>query len=260
VATQWRTRLADLWWNNAGALLATYLLLGLAALAAAAVAHPALRCSASAKCWVPYDDQPAWLPVLALLAWRVSRGGRASRNVLIVWSALGYTAVVTTIASVWSLLALSLLAIYAIQIALLASPAVYQRAQRDDLADLPGPGAHIARPPLWLILTGLLTGVVVTLLYLANMSWAPIPGCGGPGASPDQLPARCITLAQGYPLRFLAADQSIPVIDKEALVKDWAQWSLVSFSAFYLLWLRRNPASPAPEPRQASAGAQPVPQ
>jgi hypothetical protein len=248
------------WRNSAGDLLAIYLLLGLAAVAAAAVARPALNCSASAKCWVPYDDQPVWLPVMAFLAWRVSHGGRVSRIGLIGWSALGYTAVATTIASVWSLAALSLLAIYAIQVALLTSPAVYQRVRRDDHADLPGPGARRARPPLWLISTGLLTGLVVTLLYLANMGWTPIPGCAAPGASLAQLPARCIGLARGYPLRFLTADQSIPVINKEALIKDWAQWSLVSFSVFYLLWLRRDPGPPAPEPRQASAAEQPVPQ
>jgi hypothetical protein len=260
VATQWRNRTAHFWRNNAGGVLAIYLLLGLAALAAATVARHALTCSASAKCWVPYDDQPFWLPVMAFLAWRVSRGGRASRIGLIGWSALGYTAVAATIARVWSLPALTLLAIYAIQIALLTSPAVCQRTRRDDPADLPGPGARRSRPPLWLISTGLLTGLVVTLLYLGNMTWTPIPGCGAPGASLHQLPARCIGLAQGYPLRFLTAYQGIPVINKPALIRDWAQWSLISFSAFYLIWLRRDPGPPAPEPAQVSAGGQPVPQ
>lgn len=260
MTTQWRNTVARFWRNNAGALLVIYLLLGLVAVAAAGAARPALSCSASAKCWVPYNDQPVWLPVMAFLAWRVSCGGRVSRIGLIGWSALGYTAVATTIARVWSLPALSLLAIYAIQIALLARPAVYQRTRRDDHADLSGPGAQRARPPLWLISAGLLTGLVVTLLYLGDMSWTPIPGCGAPRASLQQLPARCIGLAQGYPLRFLTADQSIPVINKAALIKDWAQWSLVSFSAFYLVWLRRDPGPPAPAPTQVSAGEQPVPQ
>lgn len=257
VATQWRNTMAHSWRNNAAGLLAAYLLLGLAAVAAARVAHPALSCPASAKCWVPYDDQQFWLPVLAFLAWRVSRGGRVAWIGLIGWSALGYAAVATTIASVWSLPALSLLAIYPIQIALLTSPAVYQRTRGDDHAALASLTARSARPPLWLISTGLLAGLVVTLLYLANMNWTPLPGCGRPGASPGRLPARCIGLAEGYPLRFLTAAQNEPMINKEALVKDWAQWSLVSFSACYLLWLRRDPAR---QPAQVSGAEQPVPQ
>jgi hypothetical protein len=261
VATQWRNRMVHFWRNNAGGLLALYLLLGLAAVAAATVARPALSCPASGRCWVPYNDQPFWLPVIAFLAWRVSRGGRVSRIGLIGWSALGYTAVATTIARGWSLPALSLLAIHAVQIALLTSPAVYQRTRGDDHADRAGPAPQSARPPLWLILTGLLAGLVVTLLYLGSMSWTPIPGCGAAGASLQELPARCIGLARGYPLRFLTADQGMPVINKAALIKDWAQWSLVSSSAFYLLWLRRAPGRPpAPEPTQISAGGQPVPQ
>jgi hypothetical protein len=154
--------------NNAGGLLAIYLLLGLAAVASASVAHPALRCSASAKCWVPYNDQPIWLPVMAFLAWSVYRGGRVSRIALIAWSAVGYTAVTTTIARVWSLPALALLAIHAIQIALLTSPAIHQRTRGNDHADVPPPSRQSARPPLWLISTGLLSGLVVTLLYLVR--------------------------------------------------------------------------------------------
>jgi hypothetical protein len=75
VTTQWRNTMAHSWRNNAGRLLAIYLLLGLAAVAAARAARPALGCSASAKCWVPYDDQPFWLAVMAFLAWRVSGAG-----------------------------------------------------------------------------------------------------------------------------------------------------------------------------------------
>lgn len=261
VTTRWRIRMAHLWRNGAGGLLAIYVLLGVAAVVAAAVARPVLSCPASAntssaKCWFPYNDQPVWLPFLAFLAWRISRGGGISRIGLIGWSALGYAAVATMIARVWSLPALGLLAIHAVQIALLTSPAVYQRTRRDDHAALPGPRAQRGWPPLWLVSAGLLAGLVVTLLYLANMSWTPIPGCGVPGASLEQLPARCIGLAQGYPLRFLTADQSIPLIDKEALIKDWAQWSLVSFSVFYLLWLRRGTGPPGPEPAQVDAAEQ----
>jgi hypothetical protein len=47
----------------------------------------------------------------------------------------------------------------------------------------------------------------------------------------------CIGLARGYPLRFLTADQGTPMISSAA------QWSLVSFSAFYLIWLQGCPRS-----------------
>jgi hypothetical protein len=32
-------------------------------------------------------------------------------------------------------------------------------------------------PPLWLPLSALLTGLAATLVYLASMNWAAIPGC-----------------------------------------------------------------------------------
>lgn len=255
-----RTTTAHFWRNNAESLLAAYVLLGLAASAAAVVARPALSCSASAKCWVPYNDQFFWVPIMAFLAGRVSSGGRISRIGLIGWSALGYTAVATTIARVWSLPALSLLAIDAIQIALLTSPAVYQRTRRDHHADLPSPDAQRARPPAWLISTGLLAGLVVTLLYLGNMHVTALPDCGPSRTMARQPPQRCIELAEGYPLPYLSAYQNTPRIEKGALAKDWAQWSLVSFSALYALWLRRNPGSPLLQPSQIDPGQQLIPQ
>ena len=96
-----------------------------------------------------------------------------------------------------------------------------------------------------MVLIALLAGLVVTLLYLGNMDWATLPGCGPTGAAIAQLPNRCFGLTQGYPVRFLTTAHGIPRIDKRALIEDWAQWSLVSFSAFYLLWLsRRRPEPP----------------
>lgn len=238
--------MARIWWSNVGGLLAVYLLLSLAAVTVTAVAQPAFSCPATAKCWVPYNDHASWLPALAFLTWRVSRGGRVSRIILIIWSALGYAAVATTIARVWSVSAVGLLAIHALQVAVLTSPAVYKRTRRNSDSDFSAPGVFRVWPPLWLILAGLLAGLVVTLLYLGNMQWAALPGCGPAGAATDQLPGRCIRLAQGYPLRFLMADQNIPLIDKAALTKDWAQWSLVSFSVCYVLWLSRGPGSWCP--------------
>ncbi|HXB50913.1 MAG TPA: hypothetical protein VNW50_24395, partial [Streptosporangiaceae bacterium] len=43
--------------------------------------------------------------------------------------------------------------------------------------------------------------------------------------------------AQGYPVRFLTAYQSTPLIDKAGLAADWAHWSIVSFAVFYIVLL-----------------------
>ena len=142
-------------------------------------------------------------------------------------------------------LVLLLLVIYAAQIALLLSPGVYQRTRRDPPTGWAVTASVKSRPPLWMVLIALLAGLVVTLLYLGSMDWATMPGCGPAGAAIAQLPNGCFGLTQGYPVRFLTAAQGIPKIDKRALIEDWAQWSLVSFSAFYLLWLsHRRPEPP----------------
>jgi hypothetical protein len=60
--------------------------------------------------------------------------------------------------------------------------------------------------------------------------------------------AACSVLAEGYPLRWLTAPQSTPVIDKYALVKDCAQWALACSSVLYVAWLRLRPG---PAPTQA---------
>jgi hypothetical protein len=86
--------------------------------------------------------------------------------------------------------------------------------------------------------------LVITLLYLANMKAVTLPGCGGTGAGLSHLPARCIGLGRGYPVHFLTADQNNPEIDSSAFIKDWTQWSVVSFSAIYLLWHQLTAAPP----------------
>jgi hypothetical protein len=147
---------------------------------------------------------------------------------------------------------LALLAIYAAQIALLVSPAVYQRTR---LSAPPGPRSFPSmpvKPPLWMLLLALLAGLVITLLYLGSMDVAAIPGCGPAGATAAQLPNDCFGLAEGYPLRFLTAYQGIPEISQSALILDWAQWSLVSFSTLYLLWLPGRRSRPLPDQRSAA--------
>jgi hypothetical protein len=237
--------MARTWRSGAGLLLALYLILDVIAVICAAVAHPALSQKAEAP----------WLPIAAFLTWRVSRGSRASRVILIILSALSFAGAMFIRAPSWNLSVLGLLAIYATQIALLVSPAVYQRIR---LKRLPDPGAMASmpvKPPLWMLLSALLAGLVVTLLFLGSMDVAAIPGCGPAGATMAQLPSRCLGLAQGYPLRFLTAYQGTPKINKAALVMDWAQWSLVIFSTLYLL--RLPGCRPGPLRDQPSVAKEP---
>jgi hypothetical protein len=95
----------------------------------------------------------------------------------------------------------------------------------------PGWARLVRRPPAWLLPWGLLAGVVVTLACLGNMDWATITGCRPAGSG------ACVHLVEGYPLRWLTADQNVPLISKGALLKDCAQWALASTSVLYLGWL-----------------------
>jgi hypothetical protein len=223
------------WRSEASACLAFCFVLEVVALVLAAASRPAL----------PARDQPIWLPLAAFLLWRVSRGGRTSRVVLILltWASFGAAAFAGPRA--WNPVILCLLVSYAAQLALLFGPAVYQRTRPDWQ---PGQVVPVARawlrPPLWMVLSALLTGVIITLLYLGSMDFARIPGCGPAGAAFAQLPDRCVTLAEGYPLRFLTAYQGTPWIDKAALIGDCAQWALVSFTILYLLRLSKDRTKP----------------
>jgi hypothetical protein len=214
--------MARIWRDSPGQLLTLYLVLGVIALA---VSHS----SPSAK------SQLQWFLLAVFLAWRVSRGGWLSRLILILVSMTSFAGAAFTGPRHWNLGILALLAIYATQVALLVSPAVYQRTRRNPSRDL-APTVSM-RPPLWIPLSALVTGLVATLLSLGSMDWAAIPGCGPAGATIAHLPGRCIGLAEGYPVRFLTAYQGTPLIDKAGLADDWAHWSIVSFAVFYLLVL-----------------------
>jgi hypothetical protein len=48
------------------------------------------------------------------------------------------------------------------------------------------------------------------------------------------------------------AERGIPQISKAGLAEDWAQWSLISLTACYLMWLVH--IRPDMLPRQAGAG------
>jgi hypothetical protein len=165
----------------------------------------------------------------------VSRGGWISRDLLILASGLSYLAAVLDVARAWNGPVLILLVVDAGLLVLALSPPVYRRAHVDR-PERPGRPIAWPLPPAWLLLGGVAAGFVITLCFLGSMNFQPAPGCGPPGATMAHLSDRCITQAEGYPLRFLSADQNIPEINKSALARDWAQWSLLSWSVLYLAY------------------------
>jgi hypothetical protein len=94
---------------------------------------------------------------------------------------------------------------------------------------------------------GLLAGVLLTLAFLGNMDWVAIPGCR-PASS-----GTCTALAEGYPLRWLTAQQNMPVISKAALLKDCVQWALACTSVLYLAWLWLAAPGSQPDPPASAA-------
>jgi amino acid transporter len=175
------------------------------------------------------------VPLVLFLAWRVSRGGWFSRGLLILATGLAYLAALLDLARAWDVPAFIVLVTDAVLLALVLSPPVYRRTHRDR-EERSGTPLAWPVPPAWLVLGAVIGGVIFTLCYLSSMDFQPVPGCGPQGATTAQLPDRCFTLARGYPLRFLSADQGIPQIDNPAMARDWTQWTVVSFSALYLMY------------------------
>ena len=131
-----------------------------------------------------------WLFLVPVLTWCVWRGGRISRVFLIVNGVAGYAGIALHLARLWRPLDLWLLADFAAQVALLVSPAVYQRTR-------PGPhwrAATVAplagQPRGWMLPGSLLAGLVITLLFLSHEGWTAIPGCGPASAPLARLPGR----------------------------------------------------------------------
>jgi len=180
------------------------------------------------------QDQLGSLLFAAFLTWRVSRGGWISHSLLLISSAVSYGTAALSLARSWDRPVLGLLFLGAAQLALLLSPAVYLRSrcqQADGILSDDGWAQLLWRPPTWLLPWALLGGGVITLACLGHMDWGPAAGCH-PAASPG-----CSALSEGYPLRWLTADQNVPVISKRALLRDFAQWTVVSGSVLYLGWL-----------------------
>jgi len=141
-----------------------------------------------------------------------------------------------------------LLVAFAAQIAALVSPAAYRHTRRGTGTACTSVALVAGGPKPWLLPWSLLAGLALTLMLLGQMAPVALPGCGPAGSFIEQLPERCRGLAEGHPLRFLLGDHSIPRINKMALVKDWAQWSLVSATILYvfnLIRAGRNHASDA---------------
>lgn len=175
---------------------------------------------------------PSSLVVSAFLAWRVSRGGRISRAILIIGSGASCAVAAFAVARLWDVSVVALVIIGAAQIVLLISPPVYGRTRPTPVPVRARGWAQLVRlPPAWLLPWGLLAGVLLTLACLGSMTFVPGPGC-----EPAAFHA-CGALVEGYPLRWLTAYQDVPVISKGALVKDCVQWVLVSTSVLYLGWL-----------------------
>jgi hypothetical protein len=185
----------------------------------------------------------------ALFAWRVTRGGRASRILLIVSTALAFLATAFEIAPRFGLAVFAVLAACGIQLGLLLTPAVYERTRPHGWA---GSAAWArVRPPLALLLIGILAGLAVTLVGLSHLG-AP-PGCdeGAAGRAPAIL---CPTVAGGFPLRWLAADHRALVVNWSAMLKDLVEYTVISTAALYCGWLGpRMREWPAPSRVPATA-------
>jgi hypothetical protein len=67
--------------------------------------------------------------VAGFLAWRVTRGARVSRTLLIIATEIAFLITASAIASRFGPALLAMLAAYAAQVALLLSPAAYQRTR-----------------------------------------------------------------------------------------------------------------------------------
>lgn len=178
--------------------------------------------NSSAQAGNGYD----WI-ISAFFSWRVSRGGRFSRMLLILGTGLGYLEAASTVASHLGPARFGVLAIYVIQLALLMSPSVFWRTRPRDWAEPPADTRVL--PPLTLLLLGVFAGLAVTLVCLANMA----PGCD-PGAVPAML---CQPLADGYPLRWVTVHDGVSSANWAAMARDWVQYAVICTSALYALWL-----------------------
>jgi hypothetical protein len=130
-----------LWWlypRWAGRLMTAWFLLSLVTGSVVSVhqygplgSHPSTTIASRLVAWA----------ISAFFAWRVTRGGRISRMLLILTNGDGFITLVVALAKSFELAELGMLALVAAQLALLLSPAVYRRTRAGA-----EPGANVA---LW---------------------------------------------------------------------------------------------------------------
>jgi hypothetical protein len=211
-------------WQRRGAreILLLFVVLSAVAAILSVVSHPV----------VPRAVTPIPFLATAFLAWRVSCGGWLSRLILLLVTGLQYAAALLAVATYWNLLVAALVVIYLVQLTLLFSPPVIERA-----GGRRGILAMARRPPGWLLAWGTLLGVLVTLAYLSRTGMDPILGCSSPPGS-----VLCSVAGQGYPLRWLTPGPGASHVHVGPLLKDCVQWILVSCSVVYAAWLLLFPA------------------
>ncbi len=165
-------------------------------------------------------------------AWRVTRGGRISRMLLVISAEIGFLTTAFEIASRFGPVVFGVLIANAVQIALLLSPAVYQRTRPPDWT---GPvGWTRVWPPPALLLLGTLAGLVATLLGLAHIDF-PAPGCYLGDAGRASM--ACLTVVDGWPLPWLGGYRSALVVDWAAMAKNLVQCTVIGASVLYCFWL-----------------------
>jgi hypothetical protein len=135
--------------RRAGWLMSAYFLLSL-------VTGPVIYLRVGPAPLVPGPGAFGWV-FSAFFAWRVTRGGRVSRVLLIVGAVLSCLAAVSMVAFRFTPAALGVLAAGGVQVAVLLSPAVYQRtrpggrAARTGEPAGPQPQRQRRRSPRWLV-------------------------------------------------------------------------------------------------------------
>jgi hypothetical protein len=225
---------AALWRDprQAGLLMCAYFLLALAV--GPAVYVNARAGSFSASVGNGPAGPPGWLygaAFSAFFAWRVSRGGRISRMLLIIGTGAAYLGTASMVAHHFTPATFGKLAALAAQIALLVSPAVYLRTRPAGQAG-PATSARVW-PPLALLLLSVLAGLCVTVTGLTSVSLPTAHGCDT-GTAPASV---CDTIAQGAPLPWVTFYHGAQVVNWAAMARDWTEYALISVLVLYGGWL-----------------------